>query len=33
MELDYIEEVNEFEENVVRLYNFDKYQAIQFRFI
>ena len=31
MELDYIENVNEFGENVVRLYNFDKYQAIKFR--
>jgi hypothetical protein len=31
MELDYIEDVNEFEENVVRLYNFDKHEAIQFR--
>ena len=31
MELDYIENVNEFGENVVRLYNFDKFQAIKFR--
>ena len=31
MELDYIENVNEFGENVVRLYNFDKSQAIKFR--
>ncbi|NOQ24564.1 MAG: hypothetical protein GQ564_04305 [Bacteroidales bacterium] len=31
MELDYIENVNEFGENIVRLYNFDKSQAIQFR--
>jgi len=31
MELDYIENINEFEENVVRLYNFDKSQAINFR--
>jgi hypothetical protein len=31
MELDYIENINEFEENVVRLYNFDKSQAIKFR--
>jgi hypothetical protein len=31
MELDFIDNVNEFDENVVRLYNFDKSQAIQFR--
>ena len=31
MELDYIENINEFGENVVRLYNFDKSQAIKFR--
>ena len=31
MELDYIENINEFGENIVRLYNFDKSQAIQFR--
>lgn len=31
MELDYIKDVNEFEENVVRLYNFDRLEAIQFR--
>ncbi len=31
MELDYIENVNEHEENVVRLYNFDKAEAIKFR--
>ncbi len=31
MELDFIENINEFGENVVRLYNFDKSQAIQFR--
>lgn len=31
MELDYIENVNELDENVVRLYNFDKAEAIQFR--
>lgn len=31
MELDYIENINEFGENVVRLYNFDKSQVIKFR--
>lgn len=31
MELDYIENINSDGENVVRLYNFDKSQAIQFR--
>lgn len=31
MELDYIENVNDLEENVVRLYNFDKAEAIKFR--
>ena len=31
MELDYIENINEFGENVVRLYNFDKAQGIKFR--
>lgn len=31
MELDFIENINEFGENIVRLYNFDKSQAIQFR--
>ena len=31
MELDYIENINEFGENVVRLYNFDKRQVIKFR--
>ena len=31
MELDYIENINEFGENVVRLYNFDKCQVIKFR--
>jgi len=31
MELDFIEDVNEFGENVVRLYNFDKRQVIKFR--
>ncbi len=31
MELDYIENINEFGDNVVRLYNFDKSQAIKFR--
>ncbi len=31
MELDYIENINEFGENVVRLYNFDKCQAVKFR--
>jgi hypothetical protein len=31
MELDYIANINEFGENVVRLYNFDKSQGIKFR--
>ena len=31
MELDFIDNVNEFGENVVRLCNFDKQEAIQFR--
>jgi len=31
MQLDFIENVNEFGESVVRLYNFDKSEAIQFR--
>lgn len=31
MELDYIENINEFDESVVRLYNFDKSQSIKFR--
>lgn len=31
MELDYIENVNGLDENVVRLYNFDMAEAIQFR--
>ena len=31
MELDYIENVNEFDEHVVRLYNFNQAEAIQFR--
>jgi hypothetical protein len=31
MELDYIANINEFGENVVRLYNFDKAQAIKFK--
>jgi len=31
MELDYIESINAFDDNVVRLYNFDKSQAIKFR--
>jgi len=31
MELDFIEDINEFGENVVRLYNFDKHQVIKFR--
>lgn len=30
MELDYIENINEFGENIVRLYNFDKSEAKQF---
>ena len=31
MELDYIENVNEFDEHVVRLYNFSQTEVIQFR--
>ena len=31
MELDYIDNINEFGEDVVRLYKFDKSQAIKFR--
>jgi hypothetical protein len=31
MELDYIADINEYGENVVRLYNFDKSQAIKLR--
>ena len=31
MELDYIENVNGLDENVIRLYNFNKAEAIQFR--
>lgn len=31
MELDFIENVNEFDESVVRLYNFDKSEATLFR--
>jgi len=31
MQLDYIENINEFGDNVVRLYNFDKSQVIKFR--
>lgn len=31
MELDYIANLNEFGENVVRLYNFDKSEVIKFR--
>ena len=31
MQLDYIENINEFGENVVRLYNFDKSQVIKSR--
>lgn len=31
MELDYIDNINEFGENVVRLYNFDKCEAIKLR--
>ena len=31
MELDYIANINEFGENVVRLYNFDKSQVIKFK--
>lgn len=31
MELDYIDNINDFEESVIRLYNFDKSQSIKFR--
>ena len=31
MQLDFIDNINEYGENVVRLYNFDKYEAIKFR--
>ena len=31
MELDFIDNINEYGENVVRLYNFDKDEAIKFR--
>tara|TARA_B110001450_G_scaffold238142_1_gene244945 strand:+ start:7427 stop:7807 length:381 start_codon:yes stop_codon:yes gene_type:complete len=31
MKLDYIDNLNEFGENVIRLYDFDKNQAIKFR--
>ena len=31
MELDFIDNINEYGENVVRLFNFDKNQAIKFR--
>ena len=31
MELDYLENINDYEENVVRVYNFKKAEAIQFR--
>ena len=31
MEIDFIENVNGLDENVVRLYNFDKAEAIKFR--
>jgi hypothetical protein len=31
MELDYIENINGHEQNIVRLYNFNKAEAIQFR--
>ena len=31
MKLDYIGNYNEYEENILRLYNFDKSQAIKFR--
>jgi len=31
MQLDFIENINAYEESVVRLYDFDKAQAIQFR--
>ena len=30
MELDYIENINNFGENIIRLYNFDKSQAVKF---
>ena len=31
MKLDYIKHVNEYEENILRLYKFDKTQAVKFR--
>ena len=31
MELDYIENIDGHEQNIVRLYNFNKAEAIQFR--
>ena len=31
MKLGYIEDVNQYQENILRLYNFDKGQAIKFR--
>ena len=31
MELDFLDNINEYGENVVRLYNFDKEQAIKFK--
>ena len=31
MELDFIDNINEYGENVVRLYNFDKHEAIKLR--
>ena len=31
MQLDFIDNINEYGENVVRLFNFDKYEAIKFR--
>ena len=31
MELDFIDNINEYGENVVRLYNSDRYEAIKFR--
>ncbi len=31
MKLEYVEDFNEYEENILRLYNFDKIQAIKFR--
>ena len=31
MELNFIDNINEYGENVVRLFNFDKYEAIKFR--